>query len=209
MCSLPHIADKHEIELRDARSSDVSIPIVVIPPTNPPKKASIVFIVFAVGSSHLHHTACVGEVDGQVIPCWEDMENRASTSKLSSHKCESSQSHVPTERQSKKDTSLLDLTVTDNFRKDADVEGNVQLQRTTTISGAQRARSAARSERGIVSTSSSVHRFEQADKNKLGQRLAILISKIHFTAFYKHDCHVGDQATDCKLGLFQDASYAE
>ena len=39
-------------------------------------------------------------------------------------------------------------------------------------------------------------------------RLARLISYIHHTSNYKQHCHVGNQAIDCKLGFFQDASFA-
>ena len=39
-------------------------------------------------------------------------------------------------------------------------------------------------------------------------RLARLISYIHHTTNYKHYCHVGNQAMDCKLELVQDADFA-
>ena len=41
-----------------------------------------------------------------------------------------------------------------------------------------------------------------------GLRLARLISYIHHTTNYKHYCHVGNQAMDCKLELVQDADFA-
>ena len=36
-----------------------------------------------------------------------------------------------------------------------------------------------------------------------------LISYIHHTCEYKQDCHVGNTAPQCRLGLFQDSDFAE
>ena len=41
-----------------------------------------------------------------------------------------------------------------------------------------------------------------------GQKLARLLSCIHFAAADRQHCHVGDQVSDCKMGSFQDASFA-
>ena len=41
-----------------------------------------------------------------------------------------------------------------------------------------------------------------------GQRLAWLSSYMHFTTDYRTFCHVGDGVDNCKLGFFQDASFA-
>ena len=38
------------------------------------------------------------------------------------------------------------------------------------------------------------------------KRLARLISYIHLTTGYRQCCHVGNAASECRLGLFQDAS---
>ena len=40
------------------------------------------------------------------------------------------------------------------------------------------------------------------------KRLARLISYIHNTCEYKHYCHVGNTATQCRLGLFHDSDFA-
>ena len=40
------------------------------------------------------------------------------------------------------------------------------------------------------------------------KRLNRLISKIHHTSEYKHYCHVGNTAKQCRLGLFQDSDFA-
>ena len=40
------------------------------------------------------------------------------------------------------------------------------------------------------------------------KRLARLISKIHPTSKFKQNCHVGNTAQQCKLGLFQDSDCA-
>ena len=41
-----------------------------------------------------------------------------------------------------------------------------------------------------------------------GKRLARLINYLEFTSDYHQLCHVGDKASECKLGLFQDADFA-
>ena len=40
------------------------------------------------------------------------------------------------------------------------------------------------------------------------KRLNRLISNIHLTCEYKHYCHVGNTAKQCRLGLFQDSDFA-
>ena len=40
------------------------------------------------------------------------------------------------------------------------------------------------------------------------ERLSRLISYIHHTCDYKQYCHVGNTATQCRLGLFQDSDFA-
>ena len=40
------------------------------------------------------------------------------------------------------------------------------------------------------------------------KRLNRLISYIHHTCGYKQDCHVGNTAKQCRLGLFQDSDFA-
>ena len=40
------------------------------------------------------------------------------------------------------------------------------------------------------------------------KRLSRLISYIHHTCDYKQDCHVGNTAKQCRLGLFQDSDFA-
>ena len=40
------------------------------------------------------------------------------------------------------------------------------------------------------------------------KRLSRLISYIHHTCDYKQFCHVGNTATECRLGLFQDSDFA-
>ena len=40
------------------------------------------------------------------------------------------------------------------------------------------------------------------------KRLNRLISFIHHTCEYKHYCHVGNTAKQCRLGLFQDSDFA-
>ena len=40
------------------------------------------------------------------------------------------------------------------------------------------------------------------------KRLARLISKIHPTSKFKQNCHVGNTAQQCKLGLFRDSDFA-
>ena len=40
------------------------------------------------------------------------------------------------------------------------------------------------------------------------KRLNRLISYIHHTCEYKHHCHVGNTAKQCRLGLFQDSDFA-
>ena len=40
------------------------------------------------------------------------------------------------------------------------------------------------------------------------KRLNRLISNIHHTCEYKHYCHVGNTATQCRLGVFQDSDFA-
>ena len=39
------------------------------------------------------------------------------------------------------------------------------------------------------------------------RRLNRLISQIHRTCEYKHYCHVGNAAKQCRLGLFQDSDF--
>ena len=41
------------------------------------------------------------------------------------------------------------------------------------------------------------------------KRLNRLISQIHHTCEYRHYCHVGNTAKQCRLGLFQDSDFAE
>ena len=41
------------------------------------------------------------------------------------------------------------------------------------------------------------------------KRLCRLISYIHHTCEFKHYCHVGKTAQQCRLGLFQDSDFAE
>ena len=48
------------------------------------------------------------------------------------------------------------------------------------------------------------HNMDQA----CGERLARLISHIHYTSEYKQYCHVGNTAKQCRLGLFQDSHFA-
>ena len=40
------------------------------------------------------------------------------------------------------------------------------------------------------------------------KRLSRLISYIHYTSEYKHYCHVGNTAKQCRWGLFQDSEFA-
>ena len=40
------------------------------------------------------------------------------------------------------------------------------------------------------------------------KRLARLISYVHHTSEFKQYCHVGSNAQQCKLGLFQDSDFA-
>ena len=40
------------------------------------------------------------------------------------------------------------------------------------------------------------------------KRLASLISYVHHTSEFKHYCHVGNTAQQCRLGLFQDSDFA-
>ena len=40
------------------------------------------------------------------------------------------------------------------------------------------------------------------------KRLARLLSYIHQTCEFKQDCHVGNTARQCRLGLFQDSDFA-
>ena len=40
------------------------------------------------------------------------------------------------------------------------------------------------------------------------KRLSRLISYIHHTSEYKQYCHVGNNAKQCRLGLFQDSDFA-
>ena len=40
------------------------------------------------------------------------------------------------------------------------------------------------------------------------KRLARLISYIHHTSEFKQNCHVGNSAKQCRLGLFQDSDFA-
>ena len=40
------------------------------------------------------------------------------------------------------------------------------------------------------------------------KRLSRLISYIHHTSDYKHRCHVGNIAKQCRLGVFQDSDFA-
>ena len=41
------------------------------------------------------------------------------------------------------------------------------------------------------------------------KRSARLISYIHHTSEFKHYCHVGNTAQQCRLGLFEDSDFAE
>ena len=52
----------------------------------------------------------------------------------------------------------------------------------------------------------SCHHVEQT--KLCDKRLARLSSYIHFTSGYRQNCHVGNTASECRLGLFEDADFA-
>ena len=57
----------------------------------------------------------------------------------------------------------------------------------------------------------SVNKLARAATNWTGacaKRLARLISYEHHTSEFKHYCHVGNNAQQCRLGLFQDSDFA-
>ena len=60
----------------------------------------------------------------------------------------------------------------------------------------------------LCGQSTNLHARYQKWTRACDKRQACLISYIHFTSEYRHHCHVGNTAKQCRLGLFRDSGFA-